>query len=42
MTVKTIQKPSSKLAGQNIRLDLNNILKQTSQQGLPNGISNVI
>lgn len=45
MTTKTIQKPASKKeikpVKQGIKLDLDSILEQVWDKGLPNGISNV-
>ena len=42
MTTKTAQKPASKTVKQDLRLDLDSILKQVWDKGMPNGISSVI
>ena len=42
MTTKTIQKPASKPVKQDVKLDLDSILKQVWNKGLPNGISNIL
>ena len=42
MTTKTVQKPASKPVKQDLKLDLDSILKQAWDKGTPNGISNFL
>ncbi|MEM8828804.1 MAG: hypothetical protein AAGE96_05535 [Cyanobacteria bacterium P01_G01_bin.19] len=42
MIAQTTQKPTSKAVKQDIKLDLDSILKQLSNKGLTNGISNIL